>query len=61
MLRPDVWSYETFMKVNAHKWVGANSTREEYMILEERRALIGGIVRAVGQHGEVEVRESTST
>jgi hypothetical protein len=55
-LRPDVWSYETFVRDNAWKWVGPDSQREEYLILEERRELVGGIVRAVGRHGEV-VRE----
>jgi hypothetical protein len=55
-LRPDVWSYETFVQQNASKWVGPESQREEYLILEERRALVGGIVRAVGRHGEV-IRE----
>jgi hypothetical protein len=52
-LSPEVWSYETFVKQNASKWVGPDANREEYMILEERRELIGGIVRAVGRNGEV--------
>jgi hypothetical protein len=57
-LSPDVWSYETFMKQNAHKWVGPESDREDYLVVEQRRELIGGIVKAVGKRGEVTIEET---
>lgn len=52
-LRPEVWSYETFVRDNAWKWVGPDSQQEEYQILDERRELVDGVVWALGRHGEI--------
>jgi hypothetical protein len=57
-LTPAVWSYEDFVARNAWKWVGAAAAQNrDFMPVEERRAEVGGIVRAVGQ-SEVVVEET---
>jgi hypothetical protein len=52
-LRPEIWSYETFVRENAWKWVGDGAAdNEDYMEVEERRAMNGTIVRVAGE-GEI--------
>lgn len=53
-LTPEVWSFEQFIAQNAWKWVGKDADRnEDIMLVEERRAVIGEIVRTAGRGTEV--------
>ncbi|EIN10901.1 hypothetical protein PUNSTDRAFT_64285 [Punctularia strigosozonata HHB-11173 SS5] len=59
-LQPEIWSYETFMRENAWKWVGDGSVdNEDYLKIEERRAMNGNIARIAGA-GEI-IREESCT
>lgn len=42
-----LWSYETFVKENAYKWIGerASVENEDYLEVDRRRGMNGNIIR----------------
>lgn len=42
-----LWDFETFVKENAHKWIGekASEENEDYLEVDRRRAMNGNISR----------------
>lgn len=42
-----LWSYETFVKENAYKWIGekASIENEDYLEVDRRRGMNGNIIR----------------
>lgn len=43
-----LWSYETFVKENAYKWIGeeASAENEDYLEVDKRRGMNGNITRS---------------
>jgi hypothetical protein len=40
-LDPAIWSYDTFVKDNLHKWVGSEAHRNSYADVDKARELVG--------------------
>jgi hypothetical protein len=40
-LDPAIWSYDTFVKDNLHKWVGSEAYRNSYADVDKARELVG--------------------
>jgi hercynylcysteine S-oxide lyase len=40
-LDPVIWSYDTFLKDNLHKWVGSEAHRDSYADVDKARELVG--------------------
>ncbi|TDL19892.1 hypothetical protein BD410DRAFT_899874 [Rickenella mellea] len=43
LLDPKLWSYDTFIRDNAWKWVGPTEDRESYLEVDRRRQMNGNI------------------
>lgn len=48
-LEPQIWSYETFVKDNLHRWIGGDAVRFTYLDVDNKRETIMGKVTAPDQ------------
>ena len=51
-LVPELWSFDTFVRDNAWKWVGATEEEESYAEVDRRREMNGIIARDTTPAGE---------
>ncbi|PVF97291.1 PLP-dependent transferase [Serendipita vermifera] len=64
-LEPDIWSYETFVKENLHRWIGNEADRSSYTDVDRRREKFEAVIREGNvvdmKAADVILREETAT